>query len=701
MSMAAFSTGGSRGQGGGGMIHGITVASSFGASHTTFGPPSFRARGHIESNRSKTLSRRESYFKSTHHDHKIFDFEGRMIPPGPPMSQPLLSAAEQFSHYVPLRFRRPCAPYRLARVITNSFTSLLLGQGRWPKIRVHGDPTSEDFAQQLAKEARLHTTMIRARAIGGSVGTVGLSWRFFEGKPRVQCHNGKHLIVHDWADREAFIPSHVSECYTYSREEWDGEKKRNVTNWYWWRQDWTENADIVFKPVPYDQAADPSFVVDDERSVQHGDGLCHFVWIQNLPDDDETVVDGQPDYAELYEELDEIDVIKSVVTRGAKLNLDPTLILKMDPDIMSRFGIKKGSDNAITVGETGDAKYMELAGTSIASGIELFTKMRDGILESAQCVVPDPNEVAAAGTSSVALKVVHAPMLAKTDLLREQYGEGIERLLTAMLTVARARSTAPPELVPVLDDNDEPVIDGDTGEPAVDEVLEVVALEPRVIKEIILDPDSGEEVENVEVVDRDPGEGGEVELDWGDYFNPTAEDKMKAVQTLQLATAGKIISKESATEEVARMYQRDRHLEVERIKREEEGVAEDEAGMFPDTGGEVFQPGELPPGAQQPPAPEEEPKTAIPDGDKKLFITVDEARKLEDMAPWPVPEEGKMTVAAFDALQKARAVEEGKAVGAAEGQVQAAVIAPPAPAAPEGGETPPAAPPAPPAAPGG
>lgn len=667
--MQAISTGGPEGKGGRGMIDGIRIVSSFGAANTTFGPPVFRARAHIESMRVKMLSRRESYFKSTHHDHKVFDFEGRMIPPGPPLSQPLLSAAEQFSHFIPLRFRRPCAPYRLGRVIVNSFTSLLFGRGRWPTVRVHGDPKSEDYAQQLAKEARLRTTMIRARAVGGSVGTVGLSWRFFEGKPRVQVHNGKQLIVHEWADREALIPAHVTECYTFAEEVWNPKKKRMETEWYWHRQDWTQSADIIFRPVLYERDKDPQFGINEEETVQHNDGVCHFVWIQNLPDSDETMIDGQPDYAELYEELEEIDIIKSVVTRGAKLNLDPTLILKMDPDIVGRFGIKKGSDNAIMVGEKGDAHYMELAGTGIAAGIDLFMKMRDGILEGAQCVIPDPNEVAAAGTSSVALKMIFASMIAKTDIMREQYGEGIERLLTDMHAVAKARETT---IVAV------PVYDDDNNIVGEEEELHVVTLEPRILKEIVLDPDTEEELEEVSIVEREPGEGGEVELDWGEYFNPTADDKMKAVQTLQLATIAKIISQESATEEVARMFLRDRRLEAARLAREAEGDDEDEAEMFPGMGGEVGSQGELPAGAA--PMPEEAEEQEVDES----IMTLDEARALKKLGPWHNSEEGKLPVFEFKAKRAALGTEQGKAVGTAEGAVEAAALVPPAATAPEG-----------------
>ena len=412
---------------------GLYVASSFGVDNTSL--MNFKARSFINSERVRDLARRESYYRATHHDWKMFDFDGRQIQPGPPTSQPLLSA-ESASWYVPLRMRRPSSPYRLARVITNSFTALMFGYKRWPTVRVHGDPVSEDFVNALIEATNLHTLMIRARNLGGSCGSVGLSWKFYDGKPCVQAHSAKHLYVHKWADRELLIPEHVSEVYTYPRDEYDQSKAKWVRNWYWYRRDWTPLADIIFQETLFSSEADPQWRIDEEKTVAHKHGKCHFVWVQNLPEDDGTSIDGQPDYGELYENFESLDIIKSVVVRGAQLNLDPTLVLKLDPDIVARSGVRKGSDNSLLVGESGGAEYMELQGTSITVGIELFKKLREAALEVAQCVIPDPNQIGAAGTSSVALKVVYEPMLAKAEVLRGQYGGALARVLGDMLEYA-------------------------------------------------------------------------------------------------------------------------------------------------------------------------------------------------------------------------------------------------------------------------
>ena len=130
----------------------------------------------------------------------------------------------------------------------------------------------------------------------------------------------------------------------------------------------------------------------------------------------------------------------SVILRGGVLNLDPTLVLSMDRMEIQTMGLRKGSDNALIVGKDGDAKYLELSGMSIEAGLKLFNSKRGSVLETTQCVFPDPDKMAAQGTSSVAMKVVYTPMLGKVDIYRDQYGGGLKRLLDPMVEVASTLS---------------------------------------------------------------------------------------------------------------------------------------------------------------------------------------------------------------------------------------------------------------------
>jgi hypothetical protein len=549
-------------------------------------PTSFRGTSILSSPRYRELDRRQQYYECSQHDGKKYDFDGRIIDQrgtGASATQPLLNAAST-PYYVPLSERRPHAPARLARVIVNAFTNMVFGAQRFPTLRVAGDADTQDFDSELVRATNLSTKMIRARTIGGSVGTVGISWCFdAQGRPRIESHNGKHLYVHEWDDREELVPRWVSEVYLTARSEWDGTKRRYLTNWYWHRRDWTPDADQLFVEQKYEKDKEPDWQPDPTASVAHEDGFCHLAWVQNLPSENE---DGIPDYDGLYELFDAVDILNSVVVKGAILNLDPTLILKMDRDIVGSMGVSKGSDNSIVVGEEGGADYLELTGSSLDAGVKLLQEQRRNALETAQCIVPDPADVAAQGVSSVALKAMFGPMMGKCETLRDQYGTAIKRIFDQMNTVARAKLGQKTTVQ---------VPNEDTGEMEEREAVFQIQIGQKVTETPQVDDegqpvmdDEGKPVVDVSQEPRMPGDGGDVELDWPEYFPLTPADQTAVVTTLSTAAGGKpVISQQTAVEKAAAAFGVDPSDEWAKVQKDaaaDQKQQQDQAAAFGQNG---------------------------------------------------------------------------------------------------------------------
>lgn len=561
-------------------------SSSFGASSSNWGTESraFRANEHHYGPRYAVLDRHQAYFKATQHDWKRFDFDGRIISSGiAGMTQPLISA-ERAPFYVPLRERRPSATDRVGKIIVNRFTDMLFGGHRFPALNSY-DPLTQDFSRTLADVANLRTTAIQLRDIGGSVGTTGLSWCYIGGKPIVEAHNGKNLCVHEWESRTELIPRHVSEVFLFDQDDWDDRKRKWVRNLYWQRRDWLPNADLTFKPALFDRNADPHWEIDESRSVQHDDGLCHLVWTQNLPNSED--IDGFADYDGQLENMDKLDELVSVIMRGATLNLDPTVVLGVDPDLLNRRGISKGSDNALVVGTGGTASYMELNGASLVAGNALVKDRKASILDACQCVVLDPATLAAQGVSSVALRLVFSPMTAKSDVHRTQYGSAIKRVSEYMVAVARQKTRTK-------------VFGADAQGNLVEHEQEI-RLPPRVEEQPVVDPITEEVLGTKTVrIARDPGEATEIDVAWSDYFKPTPADRQTETTTLSTATGGKkVISQRTAVEKVSATYEVDPTEELVRIRQEE---AQDAERRSIDPGAGAYIGGavggdELPPGA--------------------------------------------------------------------------------------------------------
>ena len=536
----------------------------------TFGPgSSFLGAMVLDTQRYQELTRRESYFLCTQHNGKAYDFDGRMLQQGSSLAygMPLIGGAPvPHARLISLRERRPSFPSRIGRVICNAYTTLIFGEDRFPDILCEEDEDTQDFFQCLAEESELAAKMVLVSNRSGSMGSSAVSWCYRDGLPRVSVHNTRNIYVHKWEDRELLIPSHASEVWRYTRDLPDPKRGGKLTTFtFWRRRDWTRDADVVFKPVRFDPAKpqDPAqlWEPDEERSVIHGDGRCHLEWVQNTLGDDP---DGETDYEGLYDQMDEYDVIWSVVTKSLKLNGDATLMLKMDPDMLERASVKKGSANALAVGENGDAKYLELSGESVKAMIEGLKGMRREILEQAQCIVPDPSEVAAQGVSSVAIKAMFAPMTGRANLKRTQLFRPIRRVLEALTTVARKKMSKSASFGAPDQDPDEQDV-----EPGVP------LLPPRVVKEAPPPSEVNEDGEVEEsdekqvakLVPRDPGKGRRCKLDPKPYFPATPQDISTAATTYSTATAGEaFMDAESAAEEFAKVAGIDPQRAVQRLK---------------------------------------------------------------------------------------------------------------------------------------
>ena len=498
--------------------------------------------------------------------------------------------------------RRPCAPYRLNRTIVRRFSALVFGHKRFPAVKVPGDADAEDFCSALVEAQDLPTVMLRARNKGGGCGTAVISWRFWEGTVRSKVHDADAIVVHSWADREELVVEHASELKRVIRQEYDAAKRQMVSRTYWQRRDWTPIADVAFVERA-DDGKVVDWIVDEENTFVHGDGEAHLVWVQNQPPDEEDdPADGTADCEGLWEGLDSIDTLSTVLNTGTIRNLDPTLVLKVNREEIKNPVVSKGSDNALKVGESGDAKYLELAGTAATAGLALRDKERQQILEVAQCVIADPDEVAAAGTSGVAIRLIYMPMLSQADVLRSQYGRrGIVRLLLQQLRSAR-------RLYPQQDAGGEWVYPEDAPEEegaAPTPVEYFLDLPQRAEEEEVKDAD-GERTGRcrsrssiaTRARARTSGSSGPT------TSSPPPATRRREMDELQAAAGAKpILGQRTAVELLAQSRGRDPGEERRRLAAEREQEARDRLGMFDGgAGGQVGGPGELPEGAEPLPA---------------------------------------------------------------------------------------------------
>jgi hypothetical protein len=472
--------------------------------------------------RQRELNWLWAHYRTLQYEARIFDWDGKkaldpldteaiasagFIPPG------YYAPGGQM---VPLKFRKPTAPYHLVRVITDRFTGLLFSERRHPKLRVEGDPEAEQLVQALARASRLWSHMITARTLGGSMGTFCVGMKYVSGLPRVEVFDPRWVFP-EFEDQATFTLASIEQRFQFPVERQDF-KGAWLREWWWYRRYIDAYRDVLFFPEPIGEGEEPYWRVKQE--VQHGLGFCPVVWGQNLPVPDD--VDGDPDCQGIYPITDAIDSLYSQAYRGIRANTDPTVVIKTDLELAE---LRKGSDNAIKLEVGGDAKYMEISGDGPRSAIELADKFRDRALEIAQCVLEHPQvSTFGSGGKRTATEVQRSyeSMYAKADILREQYGELLIKPLLVMMVKAAGRV------------HSQTFVD-ETGQEHVQIVL------PRF---------RGNAAEIAARVE----ESLELDLRWEPYETPTMDDVLKAVQAAAAAKAAGLVGDEEASNFVASLF---------------------------------------------------------------------------------------------------------------------------------------------------
>lgn len=446
---------------------------------------------------------------------------------------------------LPLKFRRPTAPYRLPTVITDRFTSLLFSERRHPRLVTEGDPDTEDYALALAEVSRLWPQMIQARTFGGSMGSVAVSFKFVEGVPRIEVHDPRWCIP-SFLDRETFKLKRLEKFYMFPKDVLTA-KGTYRQEWYWYRRVIDTQRDVIYAETP---VGDGQRAIEwvEEVVVEHGFGFCPAVWIQNLPDQDN--IDGIPDCESILELVESIDALHAQANKGVAANCDPTLVLKTDADIDDT--LKKGSNNAIKLPGAGDARYLEMTGSGPKAATELADRFRALALEVAQCVLDSNDTVQKTATE---IERSYSAMLAKADMMREQYGQrGVLPLMRMMVAAARM------------------ITDGSVLSPEGQRMA-------LVLPARFVDPDGPDGIKPPVRVDRKlgPAEVGVMSLRWGPYFTPTVDETLKAVQAAVAAKAGGIVDDEHAAKFIADYF----HIENPQamLARQEQKAADQQAAL--------------------------------------------------------------------------------------------------------------------------
>lgn len=425
---------------------------------------------------------------------------------------------------LPLKFRKPTAPYYLARVVVDRFTSLLFSARRHPRV-ISDDSDTEDWLVGFCEATRLWSKMLLVRTYGGAMGSVGMGFKFVSGEPVVEVHDPRWCTP-EFIDRHTYVVKSLEKRYQFMDHVRDPVTGAWEEAWFWYRRVIDDQTDTVWERVPCTEHEEPRWNRLPRKAITHGYGFCPVVWLQNKPVEDS--IDGDSDCHGIYDLITAIDALYAQANRGVIANSDPTLKIISDAEFDN---VSKGSTNALQVEKGGDVAYMEITGTGAKSAVDLAEKLEEKALITARCFL-DTNT---GGPSRTASEVDHnySNMIEQADVLREQYGEhGVKSLLKMVLKAAKGLGVTRSELQE----------DGTTA---------VVRHTVRLPKRQIVNDETGETT----FVPRTMGAGEEVDLRWPSYFTPSFEAVLQAVQTAGLAKQYGLVDEEKATQYIAEYFQ--------------------------------------------------------------------------------------------------------------------------------------------------
>jgi hypothetical protein len=469
------------------------------------------------------LHRKEGYFRGWAYDGRPYDWAGNRRR-DVSLSQFGAWTPSSNEEVPPSRVRKPDAQYHLARIITNRFVTLLMGESRFPRISVPKDKNTELWANQVIEDIEMQASMMEAATEGGNKGSVIVMFKLVDGAFELECFNTKYCNI-EWVNFAKGKMSAFTVSYPFNKQEYDEKDEKWVTKLYLYRRMVTEQFDVEFKPaelmvkggsyVLKDPKALPE--LDPDKTTFHDLGFCPARFIQNLPRYDE--VDGDASAELAYELIDRINENLSGINAATQGNLDPTLVLKMTPDDFRRLEetggpIQQGSDGyALVVGATGDAKYIEITCAGIEVAMKIIDKMREWALEMCDCIIADPHKLSGAAQSDSAISKLYAPMLSKLGLMRIQYGRAIRGLLADMIAAYHAKSA-----VQVTEEG-----------PVVHTFTPVEVLDPQTQSVVEVKPKKGIKATDIKTT-------------WGRYFEPSANDVFQYTEAAVMAAGGKAVT---------------------------------------------------------------------------------------------------------------------------------------------------------------
>ena len=525
--------------------------------------------------RSMVLDAYQGFCDGCQHDHQPVSWDGSKRDPGvgymrerlrPQGFVPVNAAV------IPSKRRKPDAAVPLARQVVSRFTEMLCGQGRVPQLVVPSDKDTQEYLEALFSSAHMWDTITQARDVAGACGAAVIACGLVYGTPSAEVLHPRDCWVAEWDETVSHWRPKVLVEQTLVEREVQDEDSGVLTEKRMWRtRAWTPEAIVYWPEVAEEDVNAEGFEWPAPEVKPHELGMCPVVWYQNTRDTKRP--EGNPDCEGAWELLDAVDRVQSQQVKATMANVDPTLVIKEEERFRRQsMVVRKGA--AIRTSPQGDARYLEMQGTSIQVAMDTVQALTDQVLQTVECVIIRP-EHAKAYQSGEALQILWRSMESKANRLRSTLEVAVKDLARIWLAWGRKVGVSDVEV-------------GGGGIHLPPREVVVDLYQDEETGELVERPDDEGEVEAAPPANRrvewrvhSPGHGVYVHCQWPAYWQPTAAQIQSIITALMAGTGGKqVVSSETAVRFAAQYLGADPEIEARELEREKQRSKAEMAATF-------------------------------------------------------------------------------------------------------------------------
>jgi hypothetical protein len=375
-----------------------------------------------------------------------------------------------FTQSVGMSQRRPSVRSALCTLVVDEAVSFVFDENHFPRISAE-DKELEQALKDIIEESQLNLAMIQVTR-DGSVGSAALLVKLIQGRFYFESLLTEYCTPIFDPNAPTELLSLVEQSKVSGEELIaQGYKDIDPKKIYYFRREWTRDAEIVYKPwlaangmkMPGMDWAGMTYVafengvaagkvdqngnklptkeddlqIDIDRTCQHNLGFVPIIWTKNLPGNIFGVqgnsIDGGCTFARAIDTNTELDYQLSQCGRGLKYSAEPLMMIKDDSPYQEGGQIDKSSGGVLVLnGENADAKMVEINGDGCKAVLEYASILREIALENIHGNRSSPKK-SAFNASGKAMEMYNHPLILLAGLMRISYGEGMLKPVLSMM----------------------------------------------------------------------------------------------------------------------------------------------------------------------------------------------------------------------------------------------------------------------------